>query len=203
MIDSELQLVIDGHKIYHEKQELVTTNDVREVYDTNLCRAISDLRENNLFKVPQIYEDDNITINGSVENNSVFVINGNIYEFNTGETLKVKIFANNNALFDFATNIEYQLDENQYGPKISPPKNNNIHYYSNGSDVVLSNTITNKMIKYSSSETIGEHTYTKYYEFFEDKNIGIYLLLIDFKPYKLTTYNYSYSNTHNSFNFVY
>lgn len=203
MIDSEQELVIDGHKIYQEKLELVTTNDVREVYDTNLYRAISDLRENNLFKSPQINEDDNITINCSEKNSSVFVINGNIYDLKTGEKLKVKMFVENNLLFDFETNCNYKLDENLYGTKISPPKNNNIHYYSNGNDVVLSNTITNKMIKYSSSEIIGEHTYTKFYQFFEEKNIGIYLLLIDFKPYKLTTYNYSLSNIHNSFSFVY
>lgn len=203
MIDSETPLVIDGHKIYEEKQELATVNDVREVYDVNLARSMNINRENNLLQFPDISAYQDITIDCKHQDNSIFVINGNIYEIKINDFLNVSLFSENSCVFSFSTNYDFNLSEFDYGANIIAPKNNNIHYYSNGMDTVLSDTLTNKIIKYSSSEKIGKHTYTKYYEFFEEENLGIYLLLINFKPYKLTTYNYSIKNSHSSFNFIY
>lgn len=200
MLETEEMIVIDGHKIDSEYNELPLINDVREIYDINLSNAINNCN-NNFISHEFETNKNNWNINTNISDRDIIQIEDTIYEIITNRsTLSVKIYGKNSLIFEFETDKEFKLDKKKYGKDISTENNLNYRYYQNGDTTVISSDLTNKIIKYSSSEIINNHIYTKYYEFLDD-DISVYLLLIDFIPYKMTTYHKN--NKYDTLNFNY
>ncbi len=194
-------IVIDGHKIDYEYNELPVINDVREVYDINLSKAIDNC--DNTF-ISHDYDSDKNSwnINPNISDRDIIQIEDTIYEIITNNnSLSVKIYGKNSLIFEFETDNNFKLDKKKYGKDINCGNNINYRYYQNGDTSVISSDLTNKIIKYSSSEIINNHIYTKYYEFLDNDEMSVYLLLIDFTPYKMTTYYKN--NKYDTLNFNY
>ena len=198
-MDSESLLVIDGHNLEVEKNELHIVNDVRQVYDANLKKSIDSIKCE-IKEVPVENGNGDINILYKIPNRNIHITNGIILETIGGENLSISIFKNKERIFCAKTNDNYQLSSKDYGVDIKS-SDNNIHYFSDGKSTVLSNLTTNKIVKYASEETIDNHTYTKYYEYFENYNIGIYLLMAEYTPISLITYDYKHKNSSTTINF--
>ena len=199
MVKTEDLIVIDGHKIDSEYNELPIINDVREIYDINLSKAIDNCN-NTLISHEYNTDKNSWSVNANISDRDIIQIENTIYEIITNNnTLSVKIYGKNGLIFEFQTDENFKLDKNKYGKDINNGNNLNYRYYQNGDTSVISNDLTNKIIKYSSSEIINGHIYTKYYEFLDNDEMSIYLLLIDFTPYKMTTYHKN--NKYDTINF--
>lgn len=200
-MNKETILVIDGHKLETSSSELDTINDVRQVYDTNLQQTFSNISESLKQKsLQEISATKDIKINFSKDERNIHITSGIIFEVKTGKNLEINLFKNKERFFKAISNDQYQFNEKIFGTSIESD-DNSIHYFSDGNSTVLSNLVTNKIIKYSSTENINGHYYTKYYEYFEKHNVGIYLLMANFKPISLVCYNYKVPNNKVSFSF--
>ena len=193
MTNQETILVIDGHKLDIDGKELSMTNDVRQVYDANLVQSIYNL--NNSIKEKEIKELSNneIKVDLSKKEKNIHILNGIVFEITTKDRLIINLYKDNENVFSLRTNENFVLPTENYSSDIKT-LDKNVHYFSDGNSTVLSNLVTHKIIKYSSSEEINKHLYTKYYEFVEKHNLGFYLLMADFKPLSLTCYDYNKKN---------
>lgn len=203
MMETEKMLVIDGHDIRTESSELDIINDVREVYDANLLRSINSIED----KVKQYDSVDFVSnehfIDTKIKTNNILITNLIIFANNVSEVLKVNLYKDNEKIFSFQTDENFKVDENIFGVNFEVPKSNFVQYFTDGKTSVLSNKMNNKLLKYSANEIINEHCYTKYYEYCEKKETGLYLLLIDYVPVKLTVYHYDQNNATSIFNYKY
>ncbi len=198
---TEELMVIDGHKINFEREEFPQINDIREIYDINLMKSIDNCK-NSLITKKSINNKNIWGINVNVTDRDVVQIEDNIYEIISGkEGLSVKLFGKDGLIFEFNTDKNFELDRKKYGKYIDCGSKN-LKYYTSGDTSVISNDLTNRIVKYSSSENINNHTYTKYYEFLDSNNIAVYLLLIDFMPFRMTIY-YDNNTKYDILNFYY
>lgn len=202
MLETEELTVIDGHKINFERDEFPMINDIREIYDINLEKSIDNCRNGLITR--EAFDNKNIWgINVNVTARDVVQIEDNIYEIKSGlDGLSLQLFGKEGLIFEFKTDKNFKLSEKEYGKHITSEHNHNLRYYTSGDTSVISNDLTNRIVKYSSSENINNHIYTKYYEFLDKDNIAVYLLLIDFVPYRMTTY-YDNNTKYDTLNFYY
>ena len=93
--NQETILVIDGHKLDIDGNELSITNDVRQVYDANLVQSISNL--NCSIKEKEIKEltNNEIKINLSKNEKNIHIINGLVFEITTEDALTINLYKNN------------------------------------------------------------------------------------------------------------
>lgn len=201
MLETEELTVIDGHKINFERDEFPLLNDIREIYDFNLSKSIDNC-QNSLVTKELTGNKAVWGINVKVTDRDVVQIEDNIYEVISGpDGISLQLSGKNGFIFGFKTDNAFKLDEKKYGKGITA-NSNNLRYYTSGDTSVISNDLTNRIIKYSSSENINNHIYTKYYEFIDSEKIAVYLLLIDFIPFRLTTY-YNNNTQYDTLNFYY
>ncbi len=203
MTNTDELMVIDGHSIDFEKNEFPKLNDIREIYDINLSKSIDNCK-NSLVNRDEEFTNKNIwSINVNISDREIIQIEDNIYEIISGPCgLSLKLYGRNGTIFEFKTNKDFKLDEKKYGKSIDVEDNPNLCHYTNGDTSVISNDLTNRIIKYSSSENINHHIYTKYYEFIDGMDIAVYLLLIDYTPFRMTTY-YDGGKHYDTLNFNY
>ena len=187
MINTEELTVIDGHKLNFERDEFPINNDIRDIYDFNLSKSLDNCKTSMIMKD----NSDNTntwSVNVNFRGREIIQIQDNIYEIVSDKSgLSFKLFGSQGLIFKFETDNDYKLPPQIYGKELSA-NGNNLKYYTSADTCVISNDLNNKILKYSSSENINNHIYTKYYEFVENTDISIYLLLIDFIPYRITVY---------------
>ena len=186
MTNTDELMVIDGHSIDFDKKEFPRLNDIREIYDINLTKSIDTCKTSLVTREEDYNSKKNVwSINVNISDREIVQIEENIYEIISGpDGLSLKLYGKNGTIFEFTTNSDFKLDEEKYGKSIDVTDNSNLCHYTNGDTSVISNDLTNRIIKYSSSENINNHIYTKYYEFIDSMDIAVYILLIDFTPFR-------------------
>lgn len=199
-----MDFVIDGHKLEFESPLLRVMHDVRDVYDENLSRSIENVGE--MLRFADVLESDRFVYDIDVNNltSNIHIVNNLLYEFKcVDSSINIRIFAKNVLVYQISSAENYLLSDDKYGAKIIPDKKSLYHYFSDGKTTVISDDLTNRIIKYSSSENVKSNLYTQYYEYLYDSNLVIYLVIINSVPHRLTVRRLDDSIGFCSFNFKY
>lgn len=200
---AEKIFVIDGHKLDVEPSELLLVNDVREIYDTNMQKTMDSFVNDSIWD-KELPTESFIEIHPQNALNNIYIMNENIYRFTSSEkNLEINIFNKNNTIFKLETDSDFKVSEYEFGHKIDCPKKSYLQFFSNEKTTVISDNLTNKILKYSSTEIKYSHKYTQYYEYLDEQNLIINLVLVDFIPITLTVYKNNTKEVRETFKFKY
>lgn len=192
--------VIDGHVIDFSNQELGLANDARRVFDVNFEKCLINCAEAVCFSAQDDDLSNVVDINIFELGANVYVKSGRVYEFRSStEGFVMNLYFGKSCLFGFSTDAKRRLAKERYGAKLEPVSGSSFCYYTDGYESVVSDDLTNRIVRYSATEELDGHFYTKYYEYVEDTEVVVYLLLVDYAPCSVTVFDRELRDV---FNFV-